>query len=423
MRLLDRLKKHIRRLAIRAGWLLAIPACILRLVGYIRGGRFSLILSHSWGGGSESFLRAELLPTRGSVLVVRGGGVSVELEAYRAGRLLWRCRVLSFSGLLWLLFLVVSKGALSAVYVNHLVEFKRLDSILRHILSLRRKSSKCELVYFMHDHYALCPSMFLLNSESRFCGVPAQDVCDGCARAQGVRFRAGANMHQWRNIWKEFLSACDKVVCFSNASKEIVLKGHGEDMALKIQIVPHEIHAALAKPFSIPCRGGNVRVGILGNLSHHKGLGFVANLANCAQDAGWNVDFVVIGSALEEIFHPNIKVYGAYVLERLPLLARFLGVDFFLIPSIVPETFSYATAEVMAMGYPLVVFDLGAPGERVGNYCYGKVLPYELADDASAALKEMLAWYQGNVAAQARRLNAELSAYELRDVADAYLGF
>lgn len=51
-----------------------------------------------------------------------------------------------------------------------------------------------------------------------------------------------------------------------------------------------------------------------------------------------------------------------------------LNITKFLVPSICPETFSYTTDEIMQMGYPLIVFNLGAPAERVKNYEFGKVV-------------------------------------------------
>lgn len=423
MRMVGRLEKHLKRLVIRAALLFAIPICVVRLISYIKGREFSLILTHSWGGGSESFLRNEILAVENDVLLVRGGGLMVEIEAFRQGKLLWQIRVLSLSPFLVLMFAMVSMGAVRQVLINHLVEYKRLGLVMKCIRQIGRRSDGCQIVYLMHDHYSLCPSMFLLNADSKYCGIPNNELCEACAYTQGLRFRVGSNMLQWRQAWEQFLSACDKIVCFSNASKAIVLKAYGVVVEAKIEVVPHKIDVALTKPLSISRSEGRVRIGILGNLSRHKGLGFVAALAQCAQEKGRGVDFVVIGSILEEFAHSLVKVHGKYNIDQLPLLARLLGVDFFLIPSIVPETFSYAAAEVMALSYPLVVLNLGAPGERVKTYRYGKVLDYALVDDAEEALKEMLAWYCGDISAQARRLNAELSSCDLRDVADKYFKF
>jgi 1,4-dihydroxy-2-naphthoate octaprenyltransferase len=72
----------------------------------------------------------------------------------------------------------------------------------------------------------------------------------------------------------------------------------------------------------------------------------------------------------------------AYVVNQvlfsvLLLYFSLLNITEFLVPSICPETYSYTTDEIMQMGYPLIVFDLGAPAERVKNYELGKIISKE----------------------------------------------
>ena len=61
-------------------------------------------------------------------------------------------------------------------------------------------------------------------------------------------------------------------------------------------------------------------------------------------------------------------------------------IDIFLIPSVWPETFSYTTGEVMSMGYPVIVFDMGAPAERVREYEKGYVVNKVSADSVCEIL-------------------------------------
>lgn len=58
--------------------------------------------------------------------------------------------------------------------------------------------------------------------------------------------------------------------------------------------------------------------------------------------------------------------------------------------SVWPETFSYTTSEIMSMNRPLLSFDLGAQGERVQNYLYGKTIPLDQSIESIIfALKEL----------------------------------
>jgi len=82
----------------------------------------------------------------------------------------------------------------------------------------------------------------------------------------------------------------------------------------------------------------------------------------------------------------GIRVLGSYELSELPQLIQNSGANVFLLPSIVPETFSFVCEELMHLGVPLVVFDIGAPPERVASYSRGLVVHYVSPDDLLARL-------------------------------------
>ena len=86
------------------------------------------------------------------------------------------------------------------------------------------------------------------------------------------------------------------------------------------------------------------------------------------------IKIVLIGNIDNEIKSDNFIKTGSYKKEEVPELIQKYEIDEFLIPSIWPETFSYTTDEIMQLGYPLTVFDLGAPAERVKNYAKGRVI-------------------------------------------------
>jgi glycosyltransferase involved in cell wall biosynthesis len=58
----------------------------------------------------------------------------------------------------------------------------------------------------------------------------------------------------------------------------------------------------------------------------------------------------------------------------------------FLFPSIWPETFSYVVAEMIALGLPIVAFDLGAPAERLRTYPNARLCAEVSAEAALATL-------------------------------------
>ena len=82
----------------------------------------------------------------------------------------------------------------------------------------------------------------------------------------------------------------------------------------------------------------------------------------------------MIGEITEAINSEHFKSTGKYKREDLPQIIKDEQIDIFLIPSIWPETFSYTAQEVMMMELPLMVFDLGAPAERVKKYTKGIII-------------------------------------------------
>jgi glycosyltransferase involved in cell wall biosynthesis len=133
-----------------------------------------------------------------------------------------------------------------------------------------------------------------------------------------------------------------------------------------------------------------LRVGILGILAQHKGLNEVLKLLDLCEDLPFK--FVLFGEICLETAPKKLAVLGKYDRTTLQTLVKAYKIDIFLIPSICPETFSYTTHEVIALGYPLVCFALGAQAESVGAYDKGQI-----AKDISAeALKdELVKFYEG----------------------------
>lgn len=70
-------------------------------------------------------------------------------------------------------------------------------------------------------------------------------------------------------------------------------------------------------------------------------------------------------------------------------MVRRYGITEWLIPSIWPETFSYATHEALATGLSVSCFDLGAQAEVVSRAQNGKVIP--LPSAPSEAVGELMA--------------------------------
>ena len=63
------------------------------------------------------------------------------------------------------------------------------------------------------------------------------------------------------------------------------------------------------------------------------------------------------------------------------------NIDIVFIASIIPETFSYTTAETISMGLPVACFNLGAQAEFVKQYSHGLIIG---KNEAKYALDEIV---------------------------------
>ena len=113
-------------------------------------------------------------------------------------------------------------------------------------------------------------------------------------------------------------------------------------------------------------------------LIRQKGQEFLKDLVKEIEKRDLDIQVVLIGEISEHIKSKHFEVTGRYQREELPELVQKYEIDIFIIPSVCPETFSYTTQEIMMMNMPLMVFDLGAPAERVKEYagwnCFEKRL-------------------------------------------------
>lgn len=71
----------------------------------------------------------------------------------------------------------------------------------------------------------------------------------------------------------------------------------------------------------------------------------------------------------------SVVVTGRYRHDDLPALIKTHRVQAWLMPSVVPETFSFATHEMLATGLPVMAFDLGAQGDAVAAAPNGHIVP------------------------------------------------
>jgi hypothetical protein len=128
-------------------------------------------------------------------------------------------------------------------------------------------------------------------------------------------------------------------------------------------------------------------LGIIGNITRHKGAGLVEDLTRLITARHIDLRVVVIGALESGLRSPPLLVTGPYEHDRLPDLLLRHKVTVCLVPSPLPETFCYVSQEIEMLGLPLVCLDRGAQGTRARRYAKGYAAP---SPDAGGCLGAVL---------------------------------
>lgn len=280
---------------------------------------------------------------------------------------------------------------IEAIELNNLVSFE--DPLQVVGWCREAQATGVPLVFHLHDFHAVCPAFTLIDVGGTYCRVPGLEACRQCLprnAANSLGMGSDVDLEAWRAAWGELLAGADRVVAFSQASADILRRGHpGLGDRLRVELRPHGTSHRRLRP--VRAGGGRtLTVGVIGNISRPKGARIVEELADLARHRAVDLRIVVIGTlqtsrAADDVIH----VHGPYEGDELPALLERYGVDLCLMPSVCPETYSYVTDEIMAMELPLAVFDIGAPAERVARYARGCVITDITAEAALAAIMRL----------------------------------
>jgi glycosyltransferase involved in cell wall biosynthesis len=293
------------------------------------------------------------------------------------------------------LFKQLDRQNISRVIFNNIVSFPEPLALAEALANWLKQHPAIDFLFLMHDHFCICPSWLLLNDSGQFCGIPDTAVCDRCLPknpARFIEFSKGVSIADWRACWSGLLLRADEIRCFSNATKDLLLRAYQDTELTSITVVPHKLDHVHLRRVRLEDKGFPV-IGIVGEISLHKGAQVVAKLADFIALSRCQFGLVIIGT-MDASIPDGVTVTGPYVPSHLPDLLEAHGVNVGFFPSIWPETFSYVTEELIEMRVPLLAFNLGAPAERIKQYQHGKVIPF---GDAAAILDEIQQLYRAHV--------------------------
>ncbi len=183
-----------------------------------------------------------------------------------------------------------------------------------------------------------------------------------------------------------FIKKASAIVAPSVSTKEMYLTYFPD---LQITVIPHSLPHLKQKQIRKHDQQNHkqLRLGFLGNLFLHKGEDVVAQLLDHLDQAPLPLALYSYGDLASSLKQRRrIIERGPYNGENLEALLIEDQIDLICIPSVVPETFSYTTHEAIKLGYPVLVFNLGAQAEAVKTIGRGWVVE----EVSGAALYEQL---------------------------------
>lgn len=331
-----------------------------------------VIFDHNYGGGCREYIDNYIQRNSACYLLIRYNANAdhyvVKILQEKVSRTLY---VYSTDTI----FDVIGNIYVKDIIINSLVHYKQIDIIIRRLIEIKHVTG-CDISYLLHDYFPICQNYCLVRDNAYYCGVVNDDaVCSECLKNDTVQQQYNRLLvpaSQWRQLFDNFFRHVDHITSFSRSSYDILLLAYPEISGIDFKIVPHTVDY-LARTWRV-LDFSLVVIGIIGTVNDIKGARVIEELCVSLESYGNAVRVVVIGSLLTGFTHKNLVVTGRYDKHDLPQLLQKHGVNFILIPSIWPETFSYTTEEAMTLGYPVAVFNLGAPAERVSGYDKGLIL-------------------------------------------------
>lgn len=321
------------------------------------GQRLAVFLGHGMGGGAETYLRQRVqheIASTGHAVVIRtmpDASWHVELHAEQgklSGKVDKIAAAMPFFSSLSGLHIVYSCGVGS-------VRPRDIPRALSFLSS--RPSSTLEVVF--NDFFPISPSYTLLDSRDAFNGFPLDptDPAHRFVEADG----SVVELAEWNAVWGEMIKKASQLTTFSPSSAAIVGAAWPEYRD-RVCMQPHRLPTDI--PMLETCTDEPV-IGVLGNISRAKGAEVLARLSKemAARRAG---RLILIGNIEPGyvLAKPSI-VLGSYNLDELAKIVAQHRINRWFLPSIWPETFSYAVHEMIATGLPVWSFDIGGQADAV----------------------------------------------------------
>ncbi len=354
-----------------------------------------LLLTHSYGGGTERHLRDLCLR-------FAGRAIFLVLRTTPDGRLL-----LTWPGGAGMLGVAFPHGTDTNTIAAALCPFGIASVHIHQLFSLPIDAAALidalavAFDFTAHDYHTICPRVHLKTRDDRYCNEPDAAGCTACLADHPVPEERDIVAYRARHAWLYRCAA--RVICPSRDVADRLARYHP---AAPLVVAPHDGLRAEPRPAVAPrllAADEMLHIAILGAVSRYKGAGAVLAVAALAARERAPIRFSVIGTLEADAASPPpaLSVTGAYDVVDLPGLLAAQEPHLVWFSALVPETYSYTLSEALAAGLPVVVPDLGAFAARIRGRPWSWVVPWDASPEALlgkfATIRQ--AFFAGGVAA------------------------
>ena len=256
------------------------------------------------------------------------------------------------------------------IYINQLVTYP-LEKMINFIIA-----TKIKYTFFVHDFYSVCPEYTLLNQNRVYCNAEKNiEKCNLCLKKQNNIICK--DIKYWRIMFENFLSKATEVIVPSESTAKIIKSYYQKlDIIIEEHDIPNYIHKTFEPEF---LKKDILNVAVIGAISENKGSNIVYDLVENIRKEKLPINVKIIGiTNLQSNYYKSedgiLEITGRYNNNEISDLLAKYQIGIVLIPSIWPETYSYTASEAIYSGYPIVVFDIGAPADRVRSLNCGWIL-------------------------------------------------
>lgn len=244
----------------------------------------------------------------------------------------------------------------------------------------------------VHDYSWICGRVTMVGPSQRYCGEPDLEGCGSCIAAAGDRTQSGLDVGALRKRSADLFTRANQVYV---PSQDVAARLRRHIPGLGVTIRPHPY------PGGVSQTSGSVSgltrediVAVIGAINADKGYDVLLACARDAAQRGLALRFAVIGFTQDDgplLQTGRVSITGRYQEHEVVELIAATHAPIGWVPSICPETWSYALSQILSAGLLPVAFDLGTPAERLRALSYGTLLALELGPEAiNDALVQLL---------------------------------